>query len=294
VPDEYRKQKRGGVGVVDLDTKEEDFVTKLLTANTHADILFFTDKGKAYQIKMYELPEGRRATKGKSIMNFLSVASDEKITSVLSMPKEKKKSENLSLIMVTTQGVAKKVKAEAFHDVRRSGLIAIGLNAGDELMSVNFVSEGDDVSVVTASGQSIRFEESDVREMGRGATGVRGMKLDKGDKVVSAEIIAKGVKGAKLLVISKNGYGKATEIEEFKTQGRGGSGVKCSQVTAKTGEVIAAKIVTDDESELVAMSKKSQVIRVGVKEISVLGRQTQGVRIMKLREGDSIASLSLL
>jgi DNA gyrase subunit A len=292
-PEEYRKQKRGGVGVVDLDTKEEDFVTSLITANTHADMLFFTDKGKAYQIKMYELPEGKRATKGKSIMNFLSVSQDEKVTSVLPMPKELKKSD-LSLMMVTKLGTAKKVKAENFHDVRRSGLLAIGLNPGDELISVNFVSKGDDVSVVTALGQSIRFEEGDVREMGRGATGVRGIDLDKKDRVVSANIISKDMKKSRLLVISENGYGKTTEMEEYKTQGRGGSGIKTAQVTEKTGEIMVAKLITDEEAELVAISKKSQVIRVGVKEIPILGRQTQGVRIMKMREGDSIASLSLI
>ncbi len=293
-PEEYRKQKRGGVGVVDLDTKEEDFVTRLITTNAHADLLFFTDKGKAYKIKMYELPEGKRATKGKAIVNFLALSADEKITSVLPMPKEIKKAESLSIMMVTKNGVAKKVVAEAFHDVRRSGLIAITLNDGDELISVNFVNKGDDISVVTSGGQSIRFEEGDVREMGRGAAGVRGIDLDKGDMVVSANVVPKGIKGARLLVISKNGYGKTTEVEEYKTQNRGGSGIKTAQVTDKTGEIIAASIVVDEETEIVAISKKSQVIRVGVDEIPVLGRQTQGVRIMKLREGDSIASLSLL
>jgi DNA gyrase subunit A len=209
------------------------------------------------------------------------------------MPKELKKSD-LSLMMVTKLGTAKKVKAENFHDVRRSGLLAIGLNPGDELISVNFVSKGDDVSVVTALGQSIRFEEGDVREMGRGATGVRGIDLDKKDRVVSANIISKDMKKSRLLVISENGYGKTTEMEEYKTQGRGGSGIKTAQVTEKTGEIMVAKLITDEEAELVAISKKSQVIRVGVKEIPILGRQTQGVRIMKMREGDSIASLSLI
>lgn len=292
-PEEYRKQKRGGVGVVDLDTKEEDFVTSLITANTHADILFFTDKGKAYQIKMYELPEGKRATKGKSIMNFLSVSQDEKVTSILPMQKELKKSD-LSLMMVTKLGVAKKVSAESFHDVRRSGLIAIGLHDGDELISVNFVSKGDDVSVVTAKGQSIRFKESNVREMGRGASGVRGIDLDKNDRVVGTNVIAKDMTTSRLLVMSKNGYGKTTKMSEYKTQGRGGSGIKTAQVTEKTGEIMVAKLITDEEAELVAISKKSQVIRVDVKEIPTLGRQTQGVRIMKMRDGDSIASLSLI
>jgi DNA gyrase subunit A len=293
-PDEYKKQKRGGVGVVDLDTKEEDFVTKLVTTNTHADILFFTDKGKAYQIKMYELPEGRRATKGKALVNFLSLADDEKVTSILPMPKESKQAAELSLMMVTKLGTAKKVKAESFHDVRRSGLIAITLEGGDALVSVSFVSKGDDFSIITADGQSIRFKEADVREMGRSAMGVRGIDLGKGDTVVNADPVKKGAKGARMMVISKNGYGKTTDMSEYKTQGRGGSGILTMNVTDKTGPVISAKVITEEDSELVAMSKKSQVVRVELAEIPTLGRQTQGVRVMKLREGDSLASVVCL
>jgi DNA gyrase subunit A len=289
-PDEYRKQKRGGVGVVDLDTKEEDFVTHLLTTNTHSDLLFFTDKGKAYQMKMYEIPEGRRATKGKSIMNFLALEAGEKVTSILAMPKEKKNSD-LSLMMVTKEGVAKKVGAASFRDVRRSGIIAISLHDKDELISVSFVEKSDDMMVITAKGQSIRFKESDVREMGRAAAGVAGMRLDKGDFVIGADVIKKDLQKPALLVVMSNGYGKKTDLKEYKVQKRGGSGIKTAQVTAKTGNVIASRVVgSEDETELVAMSKKSQVIRVDIKEIPSLGRQTQGVRIMKLREGDGIAS----
>ncbi len=293
-PEEYRKQKRGGVGVVDLDTKEEDFVTKLITASTHNDMLFFTDKGKAYQLKMYELPEGRRATKGKSIMNYLSIAADEKVTSILPMPKESKAAASLSLMMVTKLGTAKKVKADSFHEVRRSGLIAITLEAGDELISVSFVSKGDSASIVTTDGQSIRFKESDIREMGRSAMGVRGIRLAKGDSVISADIITSTAKSARLMVISKNGYGKTTKMDEYKIQNRGGSGILTMNVTAKTGPVISAKVITEEDSELVAMSKKSQVVRVELSEIPTLSRSTQGVRVMKLREGDSLASVVCL
>jgi DNA gyrase subunit A len=292
-PDEYRKQKRGGVGVVDLETKEEDFVTTLLTTSTHSDFLFFTDKGKAYQMKMYEIPEGRRATKGKSIMNFLALEVGEKVTSILAMSKESKKND-LSLLMVTRHGVAKKVAAESFHDVRRSGIIAIKLSSGDDLISVSFVDKGDEAVVVTSKGQSIRFKESDVREMGRGAAGVTGMKLGKGDSVIGADVVKKDFKGPSLLVVMKNGYGKKTNLKEYKVQKRSGSGIKTAQVTSKTGEVIASKVVIEDESELVVMSKNSQVIRVDIKEIPSLGRQTQGVRIMKLRDGDAIASAVIL
>ncbi len=292
-PDEYRKQKRGGVGVVDLDTKDEDFITHFLTATTHNDILFFSDKGKAYQIKMYDLPEGKRATKGKAIVNYLSITGDEKITSVLAMPKELKNLK-LSLILVTKNGTTKRVDADAFKDVRRNGLIAITLDTGDELRSALFMSEGDQVILSTAEGQAIRFKDKDVRVMGRNASGVRGMKLDKGDYIVGADVVKKEMKNPEFLVISAHGYGKKTSLDEYKVQGRGGSGIITMKVTDKTGKIIASKVVTEEEDEIAAISKKSQVIRVEIKEIPSLGRQTQGVRIMKLREGDSIASITCI
>lgn len=292
-PNEYRKQKRGGVGVVDLDTKEEDFITMLISARTHSDLLFFSDKGKAYQIKMYDIPEGRRATKGKSIMNFISLGSDEKVTSILAMPKETKaaKGTALSLVMVTRQGVVKKVSAESFKDVRRSGLIAIKLGAGDHLLSSLFAEKGDDIILATAYGQAVRFKESDVREMGRAAGGVRGMKLRKGDSIIGADIVKKSFTKPELLVMGAHGYGKKTPIAEYKVQRRGGSGIKTAKVTPKIGNLIVAKVVTEAEEELVAISKKSQVIRTELKSVPSLGRQTQGVKIMKPREGDSLASL---
>ena len=292
-PDEFRKQRRGGVGVVDLDTKEEDFVTMLLNTSTHSDLLFFTDKGKVYQTKMYDIPEGRRATRGKSVMNFLPLAENEKITSILPMPKEVKKSE-ASLMMVTKMGLAKKVAASSFHDVRISGIIAIKLDPGDALISAGFVNKKDTVMVVTSKGQSIHFKESDIREMGRTAMGVRSIKLGKDDAIISAETVPNTLDNATIMVISENGYGKRTDIDEYKVQHRGGSGIKTAKVTSKTGQLISAKVFASEEAEIVAISKKSQVIRVDAKEIPILGRQTQGVRVMKLREGDSIASLICL
>ena len=291
-PDEYRRQKRGGVGVVDLDTKEEDFVTNFLTASTHSDLLFFTDRGKAYQIKMYDIPEGRRATRGKSIMNFLSLSEGERVTSILPVSKNSKESKDMSLLMVTAEGVGKRVSAESFRDVRSSGIIAIKLQNGDKLVSVSQVEKGDSCAIVTSKGQSIRFKESDIREMGRQAGGVRAIKLGKGDKVVGAHRVIKGSEAAAaLLVVGANGYGKKTAISEYKIQKRGGSGIKTASVTVKTGEIMASSVVTEAEEELVAMSKKSQVIRLELKEVPKLGRSTQGVRIMKLRDGDSLASL---
>ncbi|MFA6006262.1 MAG: DNA gyrase subunit A [Candidatus Paceibacterota bacterium] len=294
-PAEYRVQRRGGVGVIDLDTKEEDFITNFVTANTHSDILFFSDKGKAYQLKMFELPEGKRATRGKSIMNFVSLGESERVTSVLAMPKAAKEQASLSLALITKQGTIKKVAAENFKDVRRSGLIAIKLDDGDQLMGALFVEKGDDIILSTSLGQSIRFKESDVREMGRNATGVRAMKFKKNDFIVGADVVKKSNKEVKFLIMSENGYGKMTAAKEYKTQHRGGSGIKTSKVTPKTGKVMVARIITPDvENEIIAISKNGQVIRTEIKQIPTLGRQTQGVRIMKLREGDSIASLTCL
>lgn len=293
-PVEYRTQRRGGVGVMDLDTKEEDFVKIFLTTSTHADVLFFTDKGKVYQIKAYELPEGRRATKGKSIMNFLQLSNEETVTSMLTMPKEIKQSAELSLFMVTEKGVVKKTAADAFRDVRRNGLLAIKLGDNDQLLSACFVEGSDEVSLVTAQGQSIRFKHTDVREMGRGAGGVRGMNLKGADKIVTADVIKKTYANPHLIVMSEQGYGKMTHVKEYKTQKRGGSGIKTAKVTSKTGKLMTGMVLPDFEGEIVAISRNSQVIRVALKDVPKLGRQTQGVRIMKLRAGDSIASITAL
>ncbi len=290
-PSEYRAQKRGGVGVVDLETKEEDFVTMLVSGNTHSDLLFFTNLGKAYQIKMYDIPEGRRATKGKSIMNFLSLSGEEKVTSILPLPKAMKNS-TISLMLVTKNGTAKKMSGESFKDVRRSGIIAIRLDKGDQLASALLLEKGDEIMLATSEGQSIRFKEADIREMGRTAGGVRGMKLGKGDEIIGVDVVKKENKDGSLLVMSANGLGKKTPLKEYKVQGRGGSGIKTAKITAKTGKLIVAKVLTGAEEELIAMSKKGQVIRTALKDISSLGRQTQGVTIMRLRPGDSIASLT--
>ena len=292
-PSEYRQQNRGGVGVVDLNTKEEDFITLFTSATTHNDMLFFSDRGKAYQIKMYDIPEGKRATRGKSIMNFIALSGEEKVTSILAMPKAMKESK-LSLFMVTKQGTVKKVSADSFKDVRKNGIIAIKLETGDELLASLFTEKGDDIILTTSKGQAIRFKESDAREMGRTAGGVRGMKLSKGDFIVGADVVKKDADKPTLLVMSENGYGKATNLKEYKIQKRGGSGIKTAKVTAKIGAIIVAKVVTPVYEELVAISKKSQVIRIAIKDVPVLGRDTQGVRIMKLREGDGIASLTCL
>lgn len=293
-PTEYRKQRRGGVGVIDINTKEEDVVKNFLTASAHSDLLFFTDKGKVYRTKMYEIPEGKRSTKGKSIMNFLPLESDEHVTSILPMPVDVKKGDSLTLAMVTREGTVKKTAAEHFHEVRQSGLIAIKLAADDKLIAAHFMNQGDDMVLVTKKGQAIRFTESDVREMGRTAAGVRGMKLAKDDLVIGAGVVEKDSQGKALFVLSETGYGKKTAMREYKTQKRAGSGIKTAQVTPKTKEIIGAEVIEKAGGELVAVSSKGQVIRTSFDEIKLQGRQTQGVRIMKLHTGDSIASMVAL
>jgi len=287
-PAEYKKQNRGGVGVIDLSTKDEDFVTRFVEGSTHDSILFFSDKGKVYQTKMYEIPEGRRATKGKSIMNVLPLEQGELVTSVVMVPKEGGDAEAFTL--VTEQGTVKKVNADQFTDVRRSGIIAISLGKDDRLIAALPTKAKDSISLVTAKGQSIRFKESDVRAMGRTAAGVSGMKVAKNDRIVGAGVITD--EKANLLVVTDKGYGKRTSMDEYKVQKRAGSGIKTANVTAKTGEVIAALIVDDSMSEIIVASKKGQVIRTELSQVPCLGRATQGVRVMKLRDGDSLAAFT--
>ncbi|MCK6462298.1 MAG: DNA gyrase subunit A [Candidatus Pacebacteria bacterium] len=292
-PEAYRAQKRGGMGVADIETKEEDFVNIFVTANTHDDLLFFTDKGKVYQIKMYELSEGKRATKGKSIMNFLALSGEEKVTSVLVAPKSAKEAQNF-LVMATKNGTVKKVDASSFKDVRRNGIIAIRLEKDDELKFTHFVSKNDYVILATKLGQSIMFKESDIRAMGRAAGGVRGIKLAEKDELVGADVATDGKKDQYLLTMGQNGYGKKTGIKNYRLQKRGGSGIKTFKVTPKTGPLMVARIVGPEVEEMIAISQKGQVIRTSLAEVPVLGRQTQGVRIMRMKPDDSIASMTCL
>ena len=208
------------------------------------------------------------------------------------MPKEIKKTP-VSLMLVTKNGTTKKMSGESFKDVRRSGIISIRLDKGDQLVSALITEKGDEVMIATSGGQSIRFKEGDIREMGRTAGGVRGIKLSKSDEVISVDVIKKDFsKDGAFLTMSANGFGKKTNLKEYKVQKRGGSGIKTAKVTPKTGKLIVAKVVTGGEEELIAMSKKGQVIRTALKDIPSLGRQTQGVTIMRLRSGDGIASLA--
>jgi DNA gyrase subunit A len=287
-PAEYKKQNRGGVGVIDLNTKDEDFVIRFLEARTHDSVLFFTDRGKVYRTRMYEVPEGKRATKGKSIMNVLPLSAEEHVTSIVAL---RKGNGTDAFMLVTEKGVAKKVKGEQFEDVRRSGIIAMNLQAGDSLIAALPVSKGNSVILVSAEGQSIRFKESDIREMGRTAGGVRAMKIGAKDKIVGADVVS-NEKESQILVVADMGFGKRTDAKEYKIQKRGGSGIKTGKVTPKTGKIIAARVVSPEMSEIIVASQKGQVIRTELKQVPSLSRATQGVRVMKLREGDRIAAFT--
>jgi DNA gyrase subunit A len=308
-PESYRMQKRGGKGLIGMETKEEDVVEHLLTANTHSDLLFFSDFGKVYQVKAYEIPEGTRISKGKAIFNFLSLAQQEHITSILAVPKAAaRKTQDARresyIVMVTKNGIIKKVEASAFENVRRSGLIAITLHTGDALRWVKISGGEDELILATKKAQAIRFSEKDIRPMGRQAAGVRAMRLKKGDEVVGMDVIESqkskvqsqksDVQNKKLLVVTENGYGKHSLLKQYKRQRRGGYGIKTAKITSKTGEIVGTHIIGEEESELIAISQKGQVIHTELSSIPVHGRATQGVRIMKLDSGDKVASITTL
>ncbi len=292
-PTEYKSQKRGGKGVIGVTTKDEDIPLEFISGNTHADLLFFTNSGKVYQTKMYEIPEGTRQSKGKSIANFLSLSGDEKVTAVLAIPKEKRGEKNF-VVLTTQQGTTKKVVAENFEDVRKSGIKAINLQKGDGLYWAKIISLGEEILISTQKGQAIRFKEKDVRATGRSAQGVRAIKLKKGDEVVGMDVIPGEGKKLEVLAISELGYGKKTSLTQYKIQKRSGSGVKTVKVTPKTGNLISTQIVWEDKEEIIAISNNGQVIRTGLNQIPSLSRATQGVRIMKLDSGDKIASIVLI
>ena len=294
-PESYRVQKRGGKGLIGMETKEEDMVEHLLTCSTHSNLLFFTNSGKVYQLKAYEIQEGSRISKGKAIFNFLSLGQEEQVTSVLAVEKEKDKAQYV--VMVTTYGIIKKVDAGYFENVRRSGLIALTLNDGDALRWAKRTTGSDELILITKKGKSIRFSEKDVRAMGRQAAGVRAIRLKRNDEIVGMDIIEKSKiqnPNIKLLVVMENGYGKHTLVKHYKKQRRGGSGIKTAKITSKTGSVVGSEIVDEEEEELIAISRRGQVIRTVLATIPVLGRATQGVRIMKMDEEDTVASITTL
>ena len=292
-PSVYRVQKRGGKGVIGATTREEDRIAKVLTIETHDNLMFFTNTGKVFQTKAYEIPESTRTSKGQAVVNFLQVAAEEKITAIISF------SNNDAfkyLFMATENGTIKKTKLEDFENVRRSGLIAIGLDKGDTLNWVSPTTGSDDVMLTTSDGQAIRFKESDVRPMGRNAAGVHGMKLKNEDKIVGMDVIGKDEKDFELLILSQNGFGKRSALKSYKVQKRGGSGIKTMKVTSKTGTLVSARITSMAaiEDDLILTSEKGTIIRVPFKSVPLLGRVTQGVRVMKPQPGDKVAAFTLL
>lgn len=288
----FRAQKRGGKGVTGGMIKEGDAVDKVISVMTHDDLFFFTNTGKVFSLKVYEIPASSRTAKGQAIVNFLQVAQGEKITSLLPICKD---SNAKFVVMQTVQGKIKKTSIRDFAKVRRSGLIAIGLQKNDFLQWVGTTSGKDDIIVTTAKGQSIKFKESQVRSMGRSAAGVRALRLKKEDFVISMNVIRKDYKAPELLVLTKNGYGKRTALSKYKVQSRGGSGLKTANITKKTGLLASAHISQkEDERDLIVSSNKGQIIRTSVKNISVLGRATQGVRVMRLKKEEEIAATTVL
>ena len=292
-----------------MKTMQDDIVEHFLAASTHDNLMFFTDSGKVFQTQVYEIPEGNRVARGRGLLNFLELSQEEKVLSLIPMPgtigpKPVVKEGDVKakyLVMITKNGRIKKTDLKEFENVRKSGIIAIKLEKGDALKKVVKTSGEDDIILATKNGTSIRFREKDIRPMGRGAAGVKGISLKKGDEIIGMDVIQKNPpmdektkKPAKqyFLIVMENGYGKRTDISQYKTQGRGGSGIKTAKITGKTGNIIMSAIVEDvaEEEDLIVISQQGQVIRTSIKSISLLGRDTQGVRIMRLDEGDKVAS----
>ena len=286
-PDTFKSQKRGGKGLIGSDVAEDDYLSHFFSANTHDNVLFFTDRGRVFQTKVHEIPPATRTSKGKAIQNFLELPAEENVNAVVNYSAKNEK--NKYLMMVTKQGLIKKTPLSDFANIRRTGIIAINLKKGDYLKWARLTGGNDEVLLATRQGQSIRFDEKQARPMGRTAAGVRAIKLKKqNDEVAGFAIINKELTDAKLLVVMEHGYAKQTPLKEYKTQGRGGSGVKAAEITAKTGPVVSAHVIAS-EAELFALSAKGQMIRTPLETVRMTGRAAQGVRIMDLKQGDRLA-----
>jgi len=300
-PSLYKIQKRGGKGILGMKTISEDIVKHFLVVNTHDELLFFTDSGKVFKTRVYEIPEGQRVAKGRGLLNFLEISQQEKVLSLISLGKDDEKMGTKYLLMGTRDGIIKKTALEEFENVRRSGLIAITLKKGDLLKAVQKTTGDDEIILVTKKGQAICFKEKEIRPMGRQASGIKGIRLRKGDEVIALDIVDVDIVDAKrqqakkefLLVVTENGYGKRTDLKEYRLQGRGGAGIKTAKATEKTGNLVASKVIVDQE-DLIVISQRGQVIRTEIKSIPILSRATQGVRIMKLEEGDRVASATCI
>lgn len=293
-PEGYRLQKRGGKGSSGMKVSEEDIVEHFVTANTHDSLLFFTNSGKVFRIPAYEVPEGTKGAKGRALMNFLEISANEKVMAVLPIKKEDLKAGTSFLFMITHNGVVKKTATAEFQNIRRSGLIALNLKTGDSLCKVKKTSGDDEIILVTKKGQSVRFKEKDVRPMGRNTAGITGMRLKSGDIVIGMGVINKESKQHMLLIVTEKGYGKKTDLKEYRLQKRGGSGIKAMNVTPKTGDIATGDIISGEEEDLIVVSGHGQVIRTPLSSVSKLSRTTQGVRLMKLDEGEKASSITFI
>ena len=286
---DYRRQHRGGKGKKGMTTKELDVIDQLVTSSTHDWLLFFTNKGRVFRLKAHEIPAAGLQAKGVAAVNLLQLQPEERITSLVKLGKDEK--QDGFLFMATTNGTVKKTAIKDYANIRQSGLIAIKLDEGDELRWIRQSSGSDEVVISTALGQAIRFKESDARPMGRSARGVRGIRLRPNDKVVGMDLAAGD---PNLLVMSEKGFGKLTKVVNFPTHKRGGVGIKAAVVSTKTGNLITVRSLAEADSEVIMISTKGQTIRVGLKDIPTLGRTTQGVRVMRLKDDDSVASIGLI
>ena len=291
---DYRRQNRGGKGKRGVTTKESDAVDQLITTSTHDFLSFFTNKGRVFRLRAYDVPASSLQAKGVAVVNLLSLQPDEKVTSIIRYSKDEAEANEGYLFMATTNGTIKKTLAKEYENIRTNGLIAIKLDDGDELRWVRRTNGQDDIIMSTAFGQAIRFNEADARPMGRSARGVRGLRLRPGDRVVGMDVVEPNTKEQQLLVMSEKGYGKMTKVANFPLHKRGGVGIKAAVVTAKTGNIMTVRSLAEDISEILAISAGGQTIRIALSDIPTLGRTTQGVRIMRLDDGDSVASVGLI
>lgn len=284
--DTYRNQKRGGKGVMGLSTREGDYVKDIIITSTHDHLLFFTNRGKIYKIKAYEIPEARRQAKGTAIINILPIESGEKVTKIIPIKDTEYIDEEL--IFCTKLGKIKKTRIDEFENIRKTGIIAIKLTEDDELIGVNKITGVEDIFIVTKKGKAIRFQESEVRSMGRTAMGVRAISLGKNDEIVSMDIL---LEEKEMFVLTEFGYGKMTKTNLYRSQARAGKGVKTYKITKKTGDIVGAEIL-EKEDEIMIISKDGVIIRMNATEVSTMGRATQGVRVMKLNESDRVVAIA--
>ena len=296
---DFRRQNRGGKGKRGMTTKEEDVISQILTTNSHDYLYIFTSQGRMFKMKAYEVPQASLTAKGTAAVNLLNMHPDEKITEIIKYNEDNQQSDDKSddeadeyLFMATKNGTIKKTAMKNYANVRSNGLITIKLDPGDELKWVKPTTGKNDIIISTSAGQAIRFNEADVRAMGRSAMGVRGMRLRPKDEVVGMDIVTDPKQ--KLIAVSANGYGKSTLVANFPTHKRGGVGIKVAAVTAKTGPIVAVHTLDPEASEVIMMSSNGQAIRVAVKDIPTLGRATQGVRIMRMADGDTVASIGIV